>query len=143
MPVIQDHPHGMFMRGVRCLPLAASGPAWRAIMAAASGARRIGPGRGARRLAARSTLLMTGAGSMSGCAPGTPGAPLGAPAISLFGAYFPAWLLCAFIGVIGAVLVRVVFIRVGLDDMFPVRLPVYVAVAVIIGLLVSFFGFGR
>jgi len=39
--------------------------------------------------------------------------------------------------------VRVVFIRVGLDDMFPVRLPVYVAVAVIIGLLVSFFGFGR
>lgn len=75
--------------------------------------------------------------AVAGCA------PLGAPAIPLFGAYFPAWLLCAFIGVIGAALVRVVFVAIGLDDLFPIRLPVYVAVAVIIGLLVSFFGFGR
>lgn len=74
---------------------------------------------------------------MAGCA------PLGAPAIPLFNAYFPSWLLCCFIGVIGAVLVRFVFIRIGLDDLFPARLPVYVAVAVIIGLLVSLFGFGR
>jgi hypothetical protein len=69
--------------------------------------------------------------------------PLGAPAIPLFGAYFPGWLLCAFCGVIGAVVVRLGFIRIGLDDILPVRLPVYVAVATIIGLLVSWLGFGR
>jgi len=69
--------------------------------------------------------------------------PLGAPAIPLFGAYFPGWLLCAFCGVIGAVVVRLVFIRIGLDDILPVRLPAYVAVATIIGLLVSWLGFGR
>jgi len=143
LPVVQDYPQRLFIRGAASPPRpAASGLARRAVKEALSGARRLnGPVSGARRLAAPLTILMMGAGSLAGCAPG--GAPLGAPAISLFGAYFPAWLLCAFIGVIGAVLVRVAFIRVGLDDMFPVRLPVYVAVAVIIGLLVSFFGFGR
>lgn len=81
----------------------------------------------------------------AGCAPfgASANVSLGAPAIPLFDAFFPAWLLCAFVGVIGAVLVRVAFIRIGLDDILPLRLPVYVAVATIIGLLVSLFGFGR
>ena len=45
--------------------------------------------------------------------------------------------------VLGAVLVRLVFIPLGLDDMLPVRLPVYVAIAAAIGFLVSLLGFGR
>ncbi|WP_018391316.1 YtcA family lipoprotein [Ancylobacter sp. FA202] len=69
--------------------------------------------------------------------------PAGAPAISLFGAYFPSWLLCALIGILGAVLVRLVFIRVGIDDALPVRLPVYVCIAAAIGFAVSLLGFGR
>lgn len=69
--------------------------------------------------------------------------PAGAPAIPMFGAYFPAWLLCAVIGVLGAVLVRLVFIRAGIDDALPVRLPVYVCIAAGIGFAVALLGFGR
>lgn len=66
-----------------------------------------------------------------------------APTIPLFGALFPAWLACASVGIVGAVVVRLAFIPLGLDDALPVRLPVYVAVAAIIGLLTSLVGFGR
>lgn len=61
----------------------------------------------------------------------------------MFDAFFPAWLLCAFVGVIGAAVSRLLFVGVGLDDILPIRLPVYAAIAVIIGLLTSQFGFGR
>lgn len=107
-------------------------PAWRIVTGRSSRTGHMTSG---------AAILIGIAGLMAGCAPVRP--PLGAPAIPLFDAFFPAWLLCAFAGVIGAVVVRIAFIRIGLDDLFPVRLPVYVAVAVIIGLLVSFFGFGR
>lgn len=61
----------------------------------------------------------------------------------MFGAYFPAWLACALIGILGAVALRFLFIRLGIDDALPVRLPVYVALAAAIGFLVSLLGFGR
>lgn len=67
----------------------------------------------------------------------------GAPTIPLFGAYFPSWLACTVAGILGAVLVRVVFVRAGIDDALPVRLPVYLCVAAIIGFLVSLLTFGR
>ncbi|WP_428030426.1 YtcA family lipoprotein [Ancylobacter sp.] len=66
-----------------------------------------------------------------------------APAIPLFGAYFPSWLLAALIGIFGAILVRLVFIRAGIDDALPIRLPVYVCIAAAIGFAVSLLGFGR
>jgi len=61
----------------------------------------------------------------------------------MFGAYFPSWLACALAGILGAVVVRVIFVRVGIDDILPVRLPVYVAIAAGIGFLVSLSTFGR
>lgn len=67
----------------------------------------------------------------------------GAPAIAMFGAYFPSWLACALAGILGAVVVRMIFIPLGLDDVLPIRLPVYVAIAAAIGFLVSLLGFGR
>ncbi len=75
---------------------------------------------------------------LSGCAE-----QVGAPAIALFGAYFPAWLACALAGIVGAVIVRLVFIPLGVDDILPMRLPVYVALAAAIGFSVSLIGFGR
>ena len=60
-----------------------------------------------------------------------------APSIYAFGSYFPSWLLCAFIGIIGAILVRVLFIRLGLDDALPLRLLVYVCLALIIAITTS------
>ena len=65
------------------------------------------------------------------------------PTLPLFGAYFPSWLACAGVGVLGAAVIRVVFIRLGVDEMLPWRLLVYTCVATIIGLAVSFVVFGR
>ncbi|MBA4788160.1 MAG: hypothetical protein H2042_00525 [Rhizobiales bacterium] len=67
----------------------------------------------------------------------------GAPSLSFFGAYFPSWLACAFIGILGAVLVRVVLIRLAVDDALPARLFIYGCIAAAIGFLVSLLGFGR
>jgi len=69
--------------------------------------------------------------------------PVGAPSIALFGAYFPSWLACAFVGILAAVAIRFVFIPLGIDDALPVRLPVYVCIAASIGFLASIAGFGR
>ncbi|MFG1298357.1 YtcA family lipoprotein [Xanthobacter sp. V3C-3] len=95
--------------------------------------RRQADNRAAERLAAVGLLAV----SLGGCVPG------GAPSIPFFGAFFPAWLLCAFIGIVGAVLVRVALIRLGIDDLLPARLPVYVCIAAGIGFLVSIVSFGR
>ncbi|MFC6492889.1 YtcA family lipoprotein [Ancylobacter dichloromethanicus] len=62
---------------------------------------------------------------------------------SLFGAYFPSWLLAALLGIVGAVIVRLLFVRIGIDDALPVRLPVYVCIAAAIGFAISLLGFGR
>ncbi|HLS52212.1 MAG TPA: YtcA family lipoprotein [Burkholderiaceae bacterium] len=66
-----------------------------------------------------------------------------APSIYLFGSYFPSWLLCAIIGIVGAALIRVLFIRIGLDDVLPLRLFVYVCIAIIITLLTSLLFFAH
>ena len=68
---------------------------------------------------------------------------LGAPAIPPFGASFPSWLASPILGTLGAVIVRLVFIRAGIDDALPIRLPVYIGVAAILGFLVSLLTFGR
>ncbi|MFG1393086.1 YtcA family lipoprotein [Xanthobacter agilis] len=81
--------------------------------------------------------MLAGAGVLSGCS------PVGAPTIPFFGAYFPSWLACALAGILGAVLVRVAFVRLGVDDVLPARLPIYVSIAAGLGFLVSLVSFGR
>ncbi|MFD2030531.1 hypothetical protein ACFSKM_09985 [Ancylobacter dichloromethanicus] len=44
---------------------------------------------------------------------------------------------------VGAVIVRLLFVRIGIDDALPVRLPVYVCIAAAIGFAISLLGFGR
>ena len=66
-----------------------------------------------------------------------------APAFAAVGAFFPAWLACALVGVLGAVLIRIAFIRLGIDDALPLRLFVYVALALAIAFALSIFVFGR
>lgn len=65
------------------------------------------------------------------------------PALPLFGAYFPSWLFCILAGVIGAVIVRVIFVRIGVDEGMPFRLLVYTCIAAIIGLSLALTVFGR
>jgi YtcA family len=54
----------------------------------------------------------------------------GAPSLPIAGAFFPAWLVCAAVGLLGAVLFRVLAIASGLEDAIPLRLVVYTAFAV-------------
>ena len=71
-----------------------------------------------------------------GCAPRP-------PAFAAAGAFFPAWLACALLGILGAVVIRLLFIRLGLDDALPLRLIVYIALALGIAFALSLFVFGR
>jgi YtcA family len=66
----------------------------------------------------------------------------GAPWFSLFGAYFPAWMLCGLIGALGAVLARVLFIAIGLDAAARARLLTYGALGLILALGTWQCGFG-
>ncbi len=66
-----------------------------------------------------------------------------APSIPLFGAYFPAWLACTTVGILGAVLIRAIFVLLGIDDRLPLRLLVYVSLAAAIAFATSLTIFGR
>jgi hypothetical protein len=81
-------------------------------------------------------ILLLTASSLVGCG------LRGAPWFSLFGAYFPAWMLCALIGVLGAVLARVVFIAIGLDAIARARLLTYGSLGLVLALGTWQCGFG-
>lgn len=66
-----------------------------------------------------------------------------APSFPLLGSYFPSWLVCAFIGVIAAVIARILFIRVGIDEVLPWRLLVYVCLALAVAFVSSLLLFAR
>jgi hypothetical protein len=51
----------------------------------------------------------------------------GAPTYDMFGAHFPAWLLCGAIGIVTALVFRGAVIGLGLDDVMPLRLLTYTA----------------
>jgi hypothetical protein len=53
----------------------------------------------------------------------------GAPSYSIFGAFFPAWLLCAGIGLLGSAVLRVLVIALGFEETLPWPLLVYTAFA--------------
>jgi YtcA family len=75
--------------------------------------------------------------TLTGCSAG------GAPSFDLFGAFFPAWLLCGIIGIAGAVVARVVFVSTGLANTLPYQLAVCSAIGVITALVAWLIGFGR
>jgi hypothetical protein len=77
--------------------------------------------RSALRTAAK-VLVVTTLGLECGCA----GA--GAPSITVAGAYFPAWLACALVGVAAALAARVVLSVSGLVSVLPLPLLVCSAV---------------
>jgi len=52
----------------------------------------------------------------------------GAPSYTLFGAYFPAWMFCAALGILVAILARAVFVATGLADVLPLQLFVCVSI---------------
>ncbi|MFK8252102.1 YtcA family lipoprotein [Ancylobacter terrae] len=65
------------------------------------------------------------------------------PSQPLFGAYFPYWLVCAAVGILGGVFLKAIFVRVGLDELLPWRLAVYGALTALIGFAFALSVYGR
>jgi YtcA family len=71
------------------------------------------------------------------------GCSTGAPSFVLFGAFFPAWLLCGTLGIVGACVARAVLVASGLSEVLPYQLFVCTAAGVIVALCCWFIGFGQ
>ncbi|MCX5617353.1 YtcA family lipoprotein [Bombella sp. TMW 2.2543] len=61
-------------------------------------------------------------------------AGIGAPSFPLAGAYFPAWLICLFIGGIGAALFRTLFLVLHIDSLLRFHLVTYLSLGTLLGL---------
>jgi YtcA family len=75
--------------------------------------------------------------TLTGCSAGS------APSFDLFGAFFPAWLLCGLIGIAGAIAARAVFVGTGVANVVPFQLFVCTAIGVIVALMAWLLWFGR
>jgi hypothetical protein len=84
----------------------------------------------------RTAVLLFTSGLVSGCS------AAGAPSFELFGAYFPAWLFCGVIGLVGATAARSVFVASGLSKLIPYQLFVCTAFGVVAACLVWQIVFG-
>ena len=82
-----------------------------------------------------SALLLGQALSSTGCG--------GAPSLTIAGAYFPAWLLCAVIAVLVAAFIRAVMVATGLANFIPYQLAVCCSAGVIVALILWHFWVGH
>jgi hypothetical protein len=78
------------------------------------------------RRSSRSASAIALAAIPAGCGRG----PI-APSFSVFGSYFPAWIVCTLAGLVVTLVVRAIFVKTGLDEHLPVRMLVYVALTLL------------
>lgn len=95
--------------------------------------------RSSPRAGGRFRLLMPLVALLAASAP----AHAAAPSVPMFGSFFPYWLLSLFAGVILTVVLRLVFVVIGLDDILRWRVPVYMSMALGLTFIISFLAFGR
>jgi hypothetical protein len=65
-----------------------------------------------------------------------------APSFALFGAYFPAWMLCGLLGIIGAAITRLVLTTPAFSGAVPYQFAVCTSAGVIVALLIWWALFG-
>jgi len=73
----------------------------------------------------RAALFLVSAMASTGCS----------STLGVGGAYFPAWLVCMVTGLMGSILVRAFFIRIGLDARLRPRALAYPSMALLLTLL--------
>jgi YtcA family len=66
-----------------------------------------------------------------------------APTMDLLGSYFPAWMLCAAIGIVAAVVIRQILAVAGINDYVVAPLLTYAGLAVSATLLAWLLWFGH
>ena len=64
------------------------------------------------------------------------------PQINIIGSFFPSWMLCVLIGIVAALLVRLLLIRTGIDPHVGPPALVYSSLAILVT-LVLWVGFFR
>ena len=67
----------------------------------------------------------------------------GAPSFELFGAFFPAWMFCALIGIFEGIAARGIFVAVGLNNVLPFQLFVCSSVGFVVATLTWLIWFGQ
>ncbi|MFE0014701.1 YtcA family lipoprotein [Mesorhizobium sp. NPDC059054] len=72
---------------------------------------------------------------LSACSPA-------APAIPIFGSYFPAWIIAAVIGIVATILIRLILVAAGIDEHLPAPLLVYISLTLLCGIGAWFVLFG-
>ena len=72
---------------------------------------------------------------MSGCS--------SSPTLNLLGSYFPAWMLCAALGIVAAIIIRQVLAVTGISDYVVAPLLTYAGLAVSATLLAWLLWFGH
>ncbi|MBC3861530.1 hypothetical protein H8K32_05400 [Undibacterium jejuense] len=65
------------------------------------------------------------------------------PSFTLFGTFFPAWLVCAIIGIVIAIVARIAMIALKLSTILPFQLFVCSAIGLIGALLIWITWFGQ
>jgi hypothetical protein len=66
-----------------------------------------------------------------------------APTMDLFGSYFPAWMLCAAVGIVAAVIIRQILVVAGVSDYVIAPLLTYAGLTVSATLLAWLLWFGH
>ncbi len=66
-----------------------------------------------------------------------------APTMDLFGSYFPAWMLCAAIGIVAAIIIRQILAVAGINDYVVAPLLTYAGLALSATLLTWLLWFGH
>ena len=67
----------------------------------------------------------------------------GAPSFDIFGAFFPAWLLCTVLGIFVGLGARIFFAARNLTDVLPFQLSVCTSLGAIFALVLWLLCFGR
>lgn len=58
------------------------------------------------------------------------------PSRNILGSYFPTWMLCALIGIVGTFSLRAVLSKAGIDEELPVPVLVYLSLWIVITLAI-------
>lgn len=74
---------------------------------------------------------------LAGCAQSRP------PYVVVFHSYFPSWIACAAAGCVAALLMRVLLVKWGIDELLPVHFLTYLAFAAAVMFLLSLVLFSR
>jgi YtcA family len=81
-------------------------------------------------------LLFLASVSLTGCS------DAGAPSFVVFGAFFPAWMLFASVGIVGAIVARAIIVSSDMSNTLPHRLLVCTAIGTISAIAAWFLCFG-